>query len=103
MNSAYHFVHSLLCSDLDGKRKMFDIEKQNKLNDKVFFKDKIVSAHPSYAGILSGLYTLIINRLSFGCDESRKFLPQDAVKPSEEEGKVEAASDGKKKKNLFTV
>lgn len=40
----------------------------------------------------------MINRLSFGCDESRKFLPQDAVKPSEEEGKVEAASEGKKKK-----
>lgn len=45
---------------------------------------------------LCGLYTLMINRLSFGCDESRKFLPQDAVKPSEEEGKVEAASEGKK-------
>lgn len=48
------------------------------------------------------IYTRIINRLSFGCDESRNFLPQDAVKPSEEGGKVEVASDGKKK-NIFLL
>lgn len=76
---------------------MFDIEKQNKLNDKVFFRIRLYV----HIRLLQAFYVVfILNRLSFGCDESRKFLPQDAVKPSEEEGKVEAASDGKKKKSF---